>query len=94
MSWFDGDKLYLFMPSTLDVVHVFPDAIGTPIALNNMVVYPTTEGLTAVNWDNGAVTRTIPIDRGGYQGPVSLQVTGHYIVEKRGDTVAVLQPGS
>lgn len=94
MSWFDGDKLYLFMPSTLDVVHVFPDAIGTPIALNNMVVYPTAEGLTAVNWDNGAVTRTIPIDRGDYRGPVSLQATGHYIVEKRGDTVAVLHPGS
>ena len=43
-----------------------------------------------VDWDNGKVLRTIPVDRKGYTGQVTLKLAGEVLVEKRGDTVVAL----
>ena len=43
-----------------------------------------------VDWDNGKVLRTIPVDRKGYEGMVTLKQTGDVLVEKRGETVVAL----
>lgn len=84
MSWFDGERLNLFTPVKLTVGHIFDDALGTGIAIDGQLLYPVAGGIAVANWDTGEVLRTIPVDRNGYSGEVSLGLAGGVIVEKRG----------
>ena len=43
-----------------------------------------------MDWSNGALLRTIPVDRKGYTGPVTLRLAGDVLVEKRGKSVVAL----
>ena len=90
MSWFDGERLYLFTPSELKVDHVLEDAIGTGVALGERLLMPTEKGIAVVDWSTGKTERTIKIDRGGYTGPVFLTIAGTTIVEQRGETAVGL----
>ena len=92
MTWFDGNRLYLFLPSMMTVSHEFDDAVGTGIALAENLIYPTESGLNVADWDTGKIIRKIPVDRNGYSGPVSLGFTGNTIIEKRGNELVGLMP--
>lgn len=41
---------------------------------------------------DGHELRRIPVDRGGYTGPVALRVLGPYVIEQRGGEIVVLGP--
>jgi hypothetical protein len=92
MTWFDGDRLYLFKPSELSISRVFEDAIGTGVAMGGLLLYPTAEGWNLANWDTGEITRSVAIDRAGYTGSVSLATSGDAVVEKRGTELVALRP--
>lgn len=91
MTWFDGARLYLLNPATLKVEHIFEDAIGTGIAIDDHLVIPTKEGLREVDWNTGKSKKDFKVDRGDYSGPVSIQRFGQAIAEKRGDETVVLR---
>lgn len=92
MSWFDGQRLYLFGPTRLQVDHVFEDAVGTGVAVGEQLLYPTAAGIAVVDGESGEQLRLLPVDRGSYSGEVSLAVAGETIVEKRGgDLVGLTQ---
>ncbi|AGF71776.1 hypothetical protein A605_03825 [Corynebacterium halotolerans YIM 70093 = DSM 44683] len=90
MTWFDGERLYLFTPAELTVDHVFEDALGTGVAVGGRLLYPTAEGIAVANWESGMVERVIPVDRAGHTGGVSLGLAGGTVVEKRGDEIVGL----
>lgn len=90
MSWFDGERLTLFSPGNLAVGPILDDAIGTGIAIDGQLLYPVAEGIAVADWDTGETLRTIPVDRTGYDGAVSLGVAGGTIVEKRGSELVGL----
>lgn len=90
MTWFDGSRLYFLHPTYLGVSAISEEAIGNPINLGSDVVVPVHGGLAVMNPDNGEVLRTIPVDRGGYSGPVGLATTGRMVVEKRGSELVAL----
>lgn len=92
MSWFDGQRLTLFTPTNLGVGQIFEDALGTGVAVDGALLYPVADGIAVSDWDTGEVLRTIPVDRGGYIGPVSLSLAGDAIVEKRGAELVALRP--
>ncbi|MBI8989614.1 hypothetical protein [Corynebacterium meridianum] len=85
LTWFDGERLYLFKPEALTLDHYFQDALGTGVAVGDRLLYPTAEGIAVTNWDTEEVERVIPVDRGGYTGQVTLSLVGDVLVEKRGD---------
>ncbi|MCX7444732.1 PQQ-binding-like beta-propeller repeat protein [Corynebacterium sp. P7003] len=85
LTWFDGERLYLFTPESLVLAHHFWDALGTGVAVGERLLYPTSEGIAVANWDTGETERVIPVDRGGYTGQVTLSLVGGVLVEKRGD---------
>lgn len=91
MTWFDGHRLYFFTPNELAVEHIIEAALGTGVAVEGKALVPTEFGISVVNWNNGEIERTIPLDRGDYRGPVSLAVAGEHIVEKRGTELVVLR---
>lgn len=90
MSWFDGERLYLFTPTALTVDHVFEDALGTGVAVADRLLFPVADGIAVADWESGTVERVIPVDREGHVGEVSLALAGATIVEKRGDVLVGL----
>ncbi|QGU03940.1 Rv3212 family protein [Corynebacterium comes] len=92
MTFFDGERLYLLAPHDLAVRQVLENATGTGVAVGQRLLMPTADGIAVVNWDTGETEKTIPVDRGGYDGMVTLGVVGGTVVEKRGDqTVGLTQ---
>lgn len=91
MTWFDGHRLYFFTPNELAVEHIIDPALGTGVAVDGKALVPTEFGISVVNWNTGEIERTIPLDRGDYDGPVSLAVAGEHLVEKRGIELVVLK---
>ncbi|NLA55919.1 MAG: hypothetical protein GX859_06450 [Corynebacterium humireducens] len=91
LTWFDGGSLLLFSPGDLEVQHEIP-ALGTGVAVGERLLVPVPEGISVVDWTTGETERTIPVDRGGYEGMVTLGVAGGTVVEKRGDLVVGLVP--
>lgn len=91
MSWFDGERLHLLRPSTLQIDHTFDQAIGTGVALGDKLVLPTPEGLELVNLTTWRTERSIDVDRDGYRGPVSLSMLGDALAETRGDHTVILR---
>lgn len=90
MSWFNGSQLMLFSPDTLALTLKLDDAIGTGIAVDGSLLYPVVDGIAVTNWDTGEVSRIIPVNRGGFEGPVFLGLAGETIVEKRGSELVGL----
>lgn len=90
MTWFDGTRLYLLNPATLAAEIIFEGALGTGTAIGDRIIFPVANGLAVGNWSNGTIERTIPVNRGDYQGPVTVALAGNTIVEKRGDSLVGL----
>lgn len=85
ITWFDGERLYLFNPSSLHVEHVIDNVLGTGVAINNKLYVPVFNGIAVINWDTGVTESVFDVDRGAHSGAVSLGLAGSHIVEKRGD---------
>ena len=90
MTYFDGANLMLLDPSNLEVRTIYQSALGTGVGIAERLLYPTADGITIADWNSPETERTIPVDRGGYSGPVAVGSAGPTFVEKRGDTVVVL----
>lgn len=90
MTWFDGERLYLLQPSTLEVAFIIEEAIGPGVAVGDRLLVPVDDGIAVYDWEAGAMEKTIPVDRGTVDGMVSLNVAGDAVVEKRGDSLVGL----
>ncbi|MDO4910247.1 MAG: hypothetical protein Q3972_00700 [Corynebacterium sp.] len=93
ITWFDGSRLYLFVPESMRVARIFTDTLGTGVAMGDRLLIPVRSGIAVANWDTGEVERIIPVDRGDYPAgsPVSLGISGNTIVEFRGDEIVGLR---
>lgn len=90
MSFFDGNNILLLDPASMAVTTIYEGAIGQGVAIGDRFVYPIEGGLAVADWSKQSIERTIPVDRGGYSGGVSLGSAGHSIVEKRGEELVFL----
>ncbi|WKD57053.1 hypothetical protein CAPI_02395 [Corynebacterium capitovis DSM 44611] len=94
MTYEANGHLILFNPTTLGVESVMDGVRGTGFSAEGQLVVPVDGGLSVADEVNvgAAATRLIPVDRGGYKGPVSARGLGAVVVEKRGEDVVVLAP--
>lgn len=91
MSFYDGANLMLLDPSSLQVTILFEGtALGTGVAVDGKLLFPSEGGITVANWQTKEAESAIAVDRKGYSGPVSIASAGPTIVEKRGSEIVVL----
>ncbi|MFD2456713.1 hypothetical protein ACFSSC_10805 [Corynebacterium mendelii] len=91
MSFFDGARLILFSPDTLEIMAVFDQATGTPVDIDGQLFIPTNQGYDVTDGYSTVITRSIAVDRDSYTGVVGVAVAGPAIVEKRGRTLVGLR---
>lgn len=91
MTYWENDSLLLMDPAELAVTGVFQGALGTGFAAGEKLLYASDNGIAVVDWDRNSVDEIIPVDRGGYSGPVHISSAGATVVEKRGDAVVVMK---
>lgn len=77
--------------ATGTVIFETPGTLGTGAAMAGELLLPIPGGISVRQLSDGREVRTIPVDRGGYDGPVSLKVLGDTVVEQRGATVVGLR---
>ncbi|WPF66657.1 MULTISPECIES: hypothetical protein [unclassified Corynebacterium] len=83
MSWFDGQRLYLFHPNDLSVSQVIEDAIGTGAALAERLLYPTAAGIAIADAEGTHTERTVEVARPQEASVIALAVVGDTVVERR-----------
>lgn len=91
MTYWENNSLLLMEPAALAVTGVFQGALGTGFSAGEKLLYASDSGIAVVDWDKNAVDTILPVDRGGYTGPVHITSAGATVVEKRGDQVVVLR---
>jgi hypothetical protein len=88
--WWTGSRTIALSADELRPLWTVADALGPGTLMADKPVLPTPAGLAVINPSDGAVARTIPVDRGEYRGPVILATIGPVLLEQRGPTVVAL----
>jgi hypothetical protein len=88
--WWTGSSTIALDSSDLHPLWTVPGALGPGTLMAGAPVLPVPGGVVEVNPTDGHVLRTVPVDRGGYQGPVALAALGPVLLEQRGPTVVAL----
>lgn len=90
MTYWENNSLLLMEPAGLSVTGVFQGALGTGFASGDRLLYASDDGVAVVDWDKNKVDKIIPVNRGGFTGPIHIASAGPTVVEKRGDEIVVL----
>jgi hypothetical protein len=89
--WWTGSSTIALDAGDLRPLWTLPGALGPGTLMADEPVLPVRGGVVVVNPANGAPIKRVPIDRGGWAGPVSLAALGPVLLEQRGPTVVALR---
>ncbi|MEB3365978.1 Rv3212 family protein [Saccharopolyspora mangrovi] len=89
--WHTGTDTVALDPKNLTPLWISPDTLGAGTSLANRLVLPVQGGMAVLDPMTGVRERIIPVDRGGYTGPVRLNSVGPVVLEQRGDTLVALR---
>lgn len=78
--------------TSLEFKYAVPDALGLPAEEGSDLLVPVADGLLVLDRETGpaGATRTIPLTREGWVGPIQVGVVGETVIEVRGDVVVGL----
>lgn len=99
--WWTGSRTIALSGSELRPLWTLSGTLGPGVLLpllapadptgpTERLLIPVPGGLAVTDPATGQVIRTIPVNRGGYQGPVLLSTLGPMIYEQRGPEVVAL----
>ncbi|MDO4928922.1 MAG: hypothetical protein Q3976_07675 [Corynebacterium sp.] len=86
ITFYDGVRLYLFDPASLEIVGVLDDAIGTGVSIAGQTLYPTARGWSAYDSDAHESRAVVDINREDVD-EAALGLIGNIVVEQAGDTI-------
>src|SRR5207248_342680 len=72
------------------VVALSGDRVAAALPGPARLVLPVPGALAVLDTTNGEQIGALPVDRGGYRGPVDTAGSGEVVLEQRGDTVVAL----
>ncbi len=88
--WFTGSKTIALSAADLSPLWTVDDARGPGTMFAGQMLVPVTDGLRVLKPATGEPVGTIPVDRGGYTGPVTMSALGPMVYEQRGDTLVAM----
>jgi hypothetical protein len=89
--WWTGSRTIALDSSDLHPLWTVPGALGPGTLMAGAPVVPVPNGLVEVSPADGGVLRSVPINRGDYQGSVGLAALGPVLLEQRGAGVVALR---
>ncbi|HTK64969.1 MAG TPA: hypothetical protein VL595_21455 [Pseudonocardia sp.] len=89
--WWSGSRTVALEASELRPEWTVPAALGPGTLWAGRLLVPVPAGLAVLDVETGATLRTLPLDRGGWHGPVRLSSIGPVLLEQRGPTVVALR---
>lgn len=86
ITFYDGERLYLFDPASLEILGVLDDAIGTGVSIAGEILYPTARGWSAYDPEVNESRAVVDIDREEVD-EAALGLIGNIVIEQAGDTI-------
>jgi outer membrane protein assembly factor BamB len=89
--WFTGSRTITLGKADMRPLWTVEGSQGPGTAFAGRILVPVRDGITVLNPVNGEVRGTIPVDRDGYDGVVTMSSLGPVVFEQRGDTLVALR---
>ncbi len=89
--WFTGSRTIALSAADLSPLWTVDGTRGSGTMFAGQMLVPVTDGLRVLKPATGRPVGTLPVDRGGYTGPVTMTTLGPMVYEQRGDTVVALR---
>jgi hypothetical protein len=89
--WFTGSRTIALDSQDLRPLWSALSTIGPGVIFAERVVIPVRDGLRVVDQSTGTLFGTLPVDRQGYAGTVSMATTGPILLEQRGGNLVALR---
>ncbi|MGH3912108.1 MAG: Rv3212 family protein [Pseudonocardiaceae bacterium] len=88
--WFTGSATVALDVGELRPRWTRPGSLGAGSMVAGRLLLPVPEALAVLDIASGEQIARLPVDRGGYVGPVSTASAGAFVLEQRGDTLVAL----
>jgi hypothetical protein len=89
--WFTGSRTIALDSVELRPLWTALSTVGPGVVFAGRVAIPVRDGLRVVDQSTGALFGTLPVDRQGYAGMVSMAAIGPMILEQRGGNLVALR---
>lgn len=89
--WFTGSATVALDVGTLRPRWIRSGSLGPGSLLAGRLLLPVPGALSVLDAGTGRQIGTLPVDRGGYGGPVRTATAGDVVLEQRGDTMVALR---
>ena len=90
LYWFTGSVTVALDTDELRPRWLLPGSLGAGTEVAGRLLVPVPGALAVLEPSTGARVGTLPVDRGGYRGPVHAASSSSVILEQRGDTLVAL----
>lgn len=91
ITWFTGRDTVALAPDSFTPLWTVPDTLGPGALFAGKLLVPVRDGLAVIDPRSGARERVVPVDRGGFDGPLEVATIGDTVLEQRGDTLIALR---
>jgi hypothetical protein len=89
--WWTGSSTVAMDDQDLHPRWTMPNTLGPGTLMAGQLVVPVPGAESLVDPATGSVSRTIPVDRGSYRGPVATSTLGPVLLEQRGSMLVALR---
>jgi hypothetical protein len=91
LYWFTGSVTVALDTDELRPRWTFPGSLGAGTEVAGRLLVPVPGALAVLEPRTGEQIGALPVDRGGYRGPVETASSGDVVLEQRGDTLIALR---
>lgn len=89
--WFTGSRTIALSMNDLSPLWTVEGALGPGTAFAGRILVPVVDGIAVLNPADGTRIGTLPVDREGYSGLVTMSALGPMVFEQRGNTLVALR---
>ncbi|MGH4009976.1 MAG: Rv3212 family protein [Pseudonocardiaceae bacterium] len=89
--WFTGSATVALDVTDLRPRWTRPGSLGSGAEVAGRLLLPVPGALAVLDTTTGQQVDTLPVDRGGYRGPVGTASSGGVVLEQRGTTLVALR---